>query len=255
MSRRELRLVPRMPSPLIRLEALSKIYRMGAVDVHALRSVSLAVQGGEMLAIMGASGSGKSTLLNVIGTLDRPTSGTYLLDGEAVDDLDEEDLASLRNHKIGFVFQAFNLMLQQTALQNVELPLVYAGVSVAERRQRARLALERVGLAERAQHLPSQLSGGQQQRVSLARAIVNRPLLLLADEPTGALDSATTREVMQLLCELHDQGMTVVVVTHDANVARYAERVITFGDGSVSSDVLVPRSGRREILPQENVPG
>jgi putative ABC transport system ATP-binding protein len=226
-----------MGKPIVRVEALSKVYRLGAVDVHALRSVSLAVEAGEMLAIMGPSGSGKSTLLNVLGTLDRPTSGRYLLDGEAVEELDEEELASLRNRKIGFVFQAFNLMPRETALANVELPLIYAGVAARDRRERARQALERVGLAERADHLPTQLSGGQQQRVSLARAIVNQPLLLLADEPTGALDSATTREVMLLLSELHRQGMTVVVVTHDSGVAQYARRVITFQDGGLTSDV------------------
>jgi putative ABC transport system ATP-binding protein len=243
-----------MGEAIVRVEALSKVYRLGAVDVHALRSVSLAVEAGEMLAIMGPSGSGKSTLLNVLGTLDRPTSGRYLLDGEAVEELDEEELASLRNRKIGFVFQAFNLMPRETALANVELPLIYAGVAARERRERARLALERVGLAERADHLPTQLSGGQQQRVSLARAIVNRPLLLLADEPTGALDSATSREVMLLLSELHRQGMTVVVVTHDPSVAQYARRVVTFQDGSLTSDVIgALLGGPREDLGREAV--
>jgi len=227
-----------MAKPLVRLEALSKVYRMGAVEVHALRPITLQVDAREMLAVMGPSGSGKSTLLNLIGTLDRPSSGRYFLDGQPVEELDEEELSSLRNRKIGFVFQAFNLMPRETALENVELPLIYAGLPAAERRARARAALERVGLAERADHLPSQLSGGQQQRVSLARAIVNRPLLLLADEPTGALDSATSGEVMDLLSELHRQGMTVVIVTHDASIARYAERRISFQDGRLTSDVV-----------------
>jgi len=223
-----------MPAPIVRVEDLSKVYRLGALDVHALRSVSLDIDAGDMVAIMGSSGSGKSTLLNVIGTLDRPTSGHYQLDGVTVEGLDEEELARLRNRKIGFVFQAFNLMPRETALANVELPLLYAGVGLRERRQRARLALDRVGLAARADHLPTQLSGGQQQRVSLARALVNQPLLLLADEPTGALDSTTTREVMELLTELHQQGMTIVLVTHDPGVARYARRILTFQDGRLT---------------------
>jgi putative ABC transport system ATP-binding protein len=245
-----------MSTPIIRLEALSKVYRMGSIEVHALRPSSLSVAPGEMLAVMGPSGSGKSTLLNLIGTLDHPTSGRYFLDGDAVEELDEEELASLRNRKIGFVFQAFNLMPRETALANVELPLMYAGVSTRERRERARLALERVGLSERADHLPNQLSGGQQQRVSLARAIVNRPLLLLADEPTGALDSATTREVMALLCELHRHGMTVLLVTHDPSVARYAERVITFRDGSLINDVREPASRPQQtVVASESTPG
>jgi putative ABC transport system ATP-binding protein len=245
-----------MSPPIIRLEALSKVYHMGSIEVHALRPLSLAVARGEMLAIMGPSGSGKSTLLNLIGTLDRPTSGRYFLDGDAVEDLDEEELASLRNRKIGFVFQAFNLMPRETALANVELPLIYAGLSTRERRERARHALERVGLAERTDHLPNQLSGGQQQRVSLARALVNRPLLLLADEPTGALDSVTTREVMALLSELHRDGMTVVLVTHDASVARYAERVISFQDGSLIDDVREPASrSRQSVAANASIPG
>lgn len=235
--------------PIVRLEGLSKVYRMGAADVHVLRSISLSVSAGEMLAIMGPSGSGKSTLLNVIGTLDRPSSGRYLLSGAAVEHLDEEELARLRNEKVGFVFQAFNLMLRETALANVELPLVYAGVPAGQRTARARAALERVGLADRAHHLPSQLSGGQQQRVSLARAIVNRPELLLADEPTGALDSGTTREVMELLCAMHREGMAVIVVTHDPSVARYAQRVITFRDGVIASDLGRPASGEWRVLP------
>jgi putative ABC transport system ATP-binding protein len=251
-----------MTEPIVVLEGLSKVYRMGAVDVHALRELSLEIGAGEMLAIMGPSGSGKSTLLNLIGTLDRPSSGRYFLDGQPVEELDEEELSSLRNRKIGFVFQAFNLMPRETALANVELPLIYAGLPAAERRARARAALERVGLADRADHLPTQLSGGQQQRVSLARAIVNRPLLLLADEPTGALDSVTTREVMGLLRELHRQGMTVVLVTHDASVAGYAERRISFQDGRLTSDlvgrvttVIATHAAQPADLLSEVVPG
>ena len=215
------------------LEGISKTYAMGGT-VHALRDVSLELLAGESVAIMGASGSGKSTTLNIIGTLDRPTSGRYLLDGEPVENLDEEALAVLRNRKIGFVFQSFHLLPKLTALANVELPMVYAGVRPRERKERAKAALARVGLDERADHLPNQLSGGQQQRVAIARAIVNDPLLLLADEPTGALDSATTKQVMELFGSLHGQGITVVMVTHDPAIARYAQRVITFADGRIS---------------------
>jgi putative ABC transport system ATP-binding protein len=222
---------------LVRLEQISKVYRMGEVEVHALRHVSLSIGHGELVAIMGASGSGKSTTLNVIGTLDRPSTGRYFLAEEAVESLPEEELARLRNLKIGFVFQAFHLLPRESAQGNVELPLVYAGVRPAERRRRALDALARVGLAERARHLPSQLSGGQQQRVSLARAIVQNPALLLADEPTGALDSTTSEQVLELLGELHRQGMTIVIVTHDPTVAAHASRVITFSDGRMLSDM------------------
>jgi putative ABC transport system ATP-binding protein len=221
---------------ILQLSEITKVYQMGEVEVRALKGVSLRVDAGEMVAIMGASGSGKSTLLNVIGTLDRPTAGNYLLDGEPVEMLDEDALSSLRNRKIGFVFQSFNLLPRDTALENVELPMVYASVRPAERRARAEQALRRVGLADRMDHLPNQLSGGQQQRVSIARALVNDPVLLLADEPTGALDSATTQQVMELFVELHRQGMTVVIVTHDPNIARYAARVVTFMDGLILSD-------------------
>jgi putative ABC transport system ATP-binding protein len=222
--------------PLVAFENVSKVYRMGEVDVHALREVSFEIRRGELTAIMGASGSGKSTALNLIGTLDRPTSGRYFLDGEPVETLDEYQLAALRNRKIGFVFQQFNLLPRDTALGNVELPMVYAGLSSKERRRRALKALERVGLGDRTDHLPNQLSGGQQQRVSIARALVNDPLLLLADEPTGALDSATTKSVMELLGELHAQGMTVLLVTHDPTIAEYAERVVRFQDGRIVAD-------------------
>jgi putative ABC transport system ATP-binding protein len=223
-------------TPILELRGISKIYRMGEIEVKALRNVDFMVRAGEMVAIMGASGSGKSTMLNLIGTLDRPTEGQYLLDGEPVQNLDEFELADRRNRKIGFVFQSFNLLPRDNALENVELPMVYAGQRRAERRKRAKRALERVGLADRMDHLPNQLSGGQQQRVSIARAIVNEPLLLLADEPTGALDSSTTKQVMELFVELHRQGMTVVLVTHDPNIAAYAERVVSFSDGVIVSD-------------------
>jgi putative ABC transport system ATP-binding protein len=237
---------------IVRIEGVSKVYQLGTLELNALRSVSLAIEAGEMLAIMGPSGSGKSTLLNVMGTLDRPTSGRYFLDGEAAEELDQEELALLRNRKIGFVFQAFNLLPRETALANVELPMVYAGVRAAARRERALAMLARVGLADRAQHLPNQLSGGQQQRVSLARALVNQPVLLLADEPTGALDSSMSRQMMELFTELHRERMTIVIVTHDASVAAYASRVVTFNDGAVQSDVrnLPPASAVVQTLPQ-----
>lgn len=224
------------PDPVVRLEGVEKVYRMGEIEVRALRGVSLELVRGEMVAIMGASGSGKSTTLNVIGTLDRPTAGRYYLDGEPVEALDEIELSALRNRKLGFVFQSFHLLPRDSALANVELPMVYAGVRPRERRERARAALARVGLEDREDHRPNQLSGGQQQRVAIARAIVNQPVLVLADEPTGALDSATTRQVMELFRSLHAQGITVVLVTHDPAIASYADRVVTFADGSIVGD-------------------
>jgi putative ABC transport system ATP-binding protein len=227
--------------PIIEMRSIGKVYHMGEIEVHALRAVDLIVRPGEMVAIMGASGSGKSTMLNLIGTLDRPTTGEYLLAGEAVQHLDEYELAARRNRNIGFVFQSFNLLPRDSALENVELPMVYAGERRAVRRKKAVAALERVGLADRMDHLPNQLSGGQQQRVSIARAIVNEPLLLLADEPTGALDSNTTRSVMELFVELHRQGMTVVLVTHDPNIAAYAHRIVSFSDGAIVSDETKPK--------------
>ena len=221
---------------LIRLEGVTRTYTAGEVEVFALRGVDLAIAAGELVAITGASGSGKSTALNVLGTLDRPTSGRYFLDGEPVESKDDVELARVRNRKIGFVFQSFHLLGRDTALENVELPMIYAGLRPRERRERAAQALERVGLADRAHHLPSQLSGGQQQRVAIARAIVNQPRLLLADEPTGALDSESTRSVMALLLELGRQGMTTVLVTHDTSVAAHAARVVTFRDGLIVAD-------------------
>ena len=232
------------PTPrrtIVRLEEVAKTYEIGEIVVQALRGVSLEVLEGEMVAIMGASGSGKSTLLNLLGTLDRPTSGRYFLDGERVESLDEFALARLRNRKIGFVFQSFNLLPRDTALANVELPMIYAGVRRSLREDKARAALERVGLGDRVDHLPNQLSGGQQQRVSIARALVNAPVMLLADEPTGALDSTTGRQVMELFLDLHRQGMTVVVVTHDPGIAEYAERVVRFQDGVIVADERHPQ--------------
>ena len=228
--------IPR--APLVRLESVCRIYPMGAVEVIALAGVSLEIERGELTAIVGASGSGKSTLLNLLGTLDRPTSGRYFLDGLAVEELCDDELAAVRNDKLGFVFQSFNLLPRETALANVELPLVYARLGRRERRERALAALARVGLADRADHFPTELSGGQQQRVAIARALVTDPVLLLADEPTGALDSRTAREVMNLLRDLHRQGMTIVIVTHDPSVAAQAGRVVTIKDGAVESDLV-----------------
>jgi putative ABC transport system ATP-binding protein len=242
-------MTPEEPAPVVVLEDLSKVYRTGDVEVHALRQVSLRIRRGELVAVMGASGSGKSTLMNIIGTLDRPSAGRYLLDGDAVEDLDPLTQARLRNAKVGFVFQSFNLLARHTALANVEVPLIYGRVRRGERRRRALEALARVGLADRVHHLPAQLSGGQQQRVAIARAIVTRPLLLLADEPTGALDTETTAQIMDLFCELHRAGMTVVVVTHEPLVASYAERTIRFRDGRIVSDERTPEHDHATDLP------
>jgi putative ABC transport system ATP-binding protein len=222
--------------PLVSLENVTKVYRMGDVEVHALRGVSLVVEPGDFVAIMGASGSGKSTLMNIIGCLDRPSSGRYRLLGEDVSRLDRSALAERRNRTLGFVFQSFNLLARTSALENVELPLLYAGVSTRERHRRAREALARVGLADRAGHHPNQMSGGQQQRVAIARALVGRPRVILADEPTGNLDSATSREVMALFQELRDGGLTVVLVTHEPDVAAFASRVVVVRDGLLVSD-------------------
>ena len=224
------------PPPVIDIREVSKVYRTSDVEVHALRTVDLTIARGELVAIMGQSGSGKSTLMNIIGTLDRPTSGSYQLDGVPVEDLDETALARLRNQKIGFVFQSFNLLPRHTALANVEVPLVYGRVPKAERKRRAEESLRRVGLADRMDHHPNQLSGGQQQRVAIARAMVTQPVLLLADEPTGALDTEMTDQIMKLFCDLHRSGMTVVLVTHEPLVAAYAERIVRFRDGRIVSD-------------------
>jgi putative ABC transport system ATP-binding protein len=221
---------------LIELADITKRYQMGDVTVHALRGVSLTIATGEFVAIMGASGSGKSTLMNILGCLDRPTSGRYLLAGREVSLLGRNELAEIRNHLLGFVFQSFNLLTRTSALENVELPLIYADVSARERRRRARAALDRVGLGERAHHHPSQLSGGQQQRVAIARAIVTEPKLILADEPTGNLDSRTSLEIMALFQELGRSGITVVLVTHESDIAQHASRVIVVRDGRVQTD-------------------
>ena len=223
---------------LIQLEQVGKIYRMGDVEVVALADVSLAVPRGQFVSIMGASGSGKSTLMNVVGCLDRPTSGRYLLDGVDVSRLTHNQLAKIRNEMIGFVFQHFNLLARTSARENVEVPLIYADVSARERRERAMRALERVGIADRAHHEPNQMSGGQQQRVAIARALVNDPKLILADEPTGALDSRASMELMELFQALGASGITIVLVTHEADIGRCAERAITMRDGRIVGDVL-----------------
>ena len=227
---------------LIEAHGLVKTYTMGDQTVHALRGVSLSIEAGEFVAIMGASGSGKSTLMNILGCLDHPTEGTYRLADEAVDGLSGDQLASIRNRRIGFVFQQFNLLPRTSAIENVELPMVYANVKPAERRKRALASLARVGLGERGDHTPAELSGGQQQRVAIARALVNAPQLILADEPTGALDSQTSEDIMQLLTALNAQGMTVVMVTHEHDVAAWARRCVVFKDGHVVEDsVQAPR--------------
>jgi putative ABC transport system ATP-binding protein len=226
---------------LIEARSLVKTYTMGEQVVHALRDVSLSIEEGEFVAIMGASGSGKSTLMNIFGCLDRPSSGTLHLAGEEVEALAGDSLASIRNRRIGFVFQQFNLLPRTSALENVELPMVYAGVKPAERRARALAALQRVGLGERSAHVPAELSGGQQQRVAIARALVNNPSLILADEPTGALDTQTSEDIMRLLTDLNAQGMTIVMVTHETDIAAWARRRIVFRDGRVIEDCVQPK--------------
>ena len=222
-------------SPVAELRGVDKIYGSGAGLVRALDQLDLTVRKGDYLAVMGASGSGKSTAMNILGCLDRPSSGSYHLNGSAVEELDDDALADLRNQQLGFVFQQFHLLPHATALENVMLPMIYAGLSPQQRRDKAREALDRVGLGERMQNKPNQLSGGQQQRVAIARAIINQPALLLADEPTGALDSRTTDDVLNLFDALHDQGITLVLVTHEDDVAARAERVVHFRDGRVES--------------------
>jgi putative ABC transport system ATP-binding protein len=222
--------------PLIDARDLVKTYTMGDQVVHALRGVTLQIEAGEFVAVMGASGSGKSTLMNILGCLDQPSSGSYALAGDPVESLSGDALAAIRNRRIGFVFQQFNLLPRTSALENVELPMVYANVRPVERRTRARAALARVGLEQRADHTPAELSGGQQQRVAIARALVNAPQLILADEPTGALDSQTSEDIMRLLADLNGQGMTVILVTHEHDVAAWAKRRIVFKDGLVIED-------------------
>jgi len=234
---------------IIRLSKVTKVYRRGELEVTALRGIDLTIQRGDFVAIMGPSGSGKSTLMNTLGCLDKPTSGSYFLREQDVARLTRDELAGVRLRTIGFVFQGFNLLARTSALENVELPLLYAGTSATDRHERALAALARVGLKERADHTPAQLSGGQQQRVAIARALVNRPLLLLADEPTGNLDSRTSLEVMSLLQELNREGLTILVVTHEPDVAHYAGRKLVVKDGRLRSDERVqPRSAAEDLL-------
>src|ERR1700683_5605143 len=248
---------PSGTSSVIRLEDVHKTYDLGEIKVYALRGVTLQISTGEFVAVMGASGSGKSTLMNILGCLDKPTRGHYFLDGIDVSGMRKTELAKIRNRKLGFVFQQFNLLSRTSALENVELPTIYAGIPQEEREKRANESLNRVGLADRAHHHPSQLSGGQQQRVAIARALVNRPAILLADEPTGNLDSRTSVEIMDIMQRLNaEQGLTVIIVTHEPDIAQYAKRVIEFRDGKVRRDVqVVDRSIASEVLPTLPVVG
>src|ERR1041385_5219644 len=224
-----------IPAHLIEMRELTRVYQLGPQEIYALRGVDLVIENGEYVAIMGPSGSGKSTLMNIIGCLDRPTNGRYLLDGIPVESMDDDELAAIRNKKIGFVFQTFNLLARTTALQNVELPLVYAKIPRVERRELAEEALAAVGLQDRMNHQPNELSGGQRQRVAIARALVNKPSLLLADEPTGNLDSQTGREILDLFRDLHSRGNSIIMVTHEDDVAREAKRVIHIRDGRIAN--------------------
>ena len=237
---------------VVETSGLEKVYTMGDVKVHALRGISLRIEPGEFVAVMGASGSGKSTFMNLVGCLDRPSAGRYLLRGQDVSRFSRDQLARVRGQQIGFVFQGFNLLPRTTALENVELPMLYQGIPAKERHARAAEALERVGLGDRLDHAPAQLSGGQQQRVAIARALVNRPTLVLADEPTGNLDSRTSLEVMEIFQDLNDRGLTILVVTHEPDIALHAKRVVVFKDGHVQGDRRVTdRRLARTLLLQE----
>jgi putative ABC transport system ATP-binding protein len=241
---------PLLGPALITLDHIHKTYQMGDVEIHALRGVSLHIDRGEFIAIMGASGSGKSTTMNILGCLDKPTRGQYVLDGQDVSTLSRDELADIRNRKIGFVFQGFNLLSRTSALENVELPMLYLGLKSSERTERAREALEIVGLADRMHNMPNQLSGGQQQRVAIARSLVNHPSIILADEPTGNLDSRTSVEVMGVFQQLNkERGITIALVTHEPDIAQYARRTIVFKDGRIKNDYLIkePRSAREEL--------
>ncbi len=231
---------------IINVKELSKIYKTGDVELHALNSVSFSVERGEFVCVMGASGSGKSTMMNILGCLDVPTSGDYELDGVNVKKLNKAELADIRNQKLGFVFQGFNLLPKIDAVENVELPLIYRGVKSSERRKAAINALEKVGLGERLHHKPSQMSGGQQQRVAIARAIVGNAPIILADEPTGNLDTKTTVEIMNIFSGLHDQGITVILVTHEPEIATWSQRVLRFRDGQIISDEAAPKKENLE---------
>lgn len=222
-----------MSSPLIQISNLMKSYKLGGETVHALNDVSLDIDKGELLAIIGPSGSGKSTLMNMLGCLDRPDSGEYYLDGKEIGKMNDNELAVIRNQKIGFIFQNFNLLTKLTAIENVELPLIYSGISANERKEKALESLTKVGLKDRADHLPTQLSGGQQQRVAIARALAGNPSILLADEPTGALDSKTSVEILQLIKELNDSGNTIIIITHDLSIAKQAKRMVRIQDGQL----------------------
>ena len=239
-----------MATPLIQIESLTKTYQLGEITVHALADVSVTVDRGSFVAIMGPSGSGKSTFMNIVGCLDKPSSGEYYLDGVNIAELDRDQLAEIRNRKIGFVFQQFNLLPRTTAIENVELPLLYGDGIASDQRERALAALAVVGLAERADHRPNQLSGGQQQRVAIARSLINNPQIILADEPTGALDSRTSIEIMAIFQKLNrENGITIVIVTHEPDIAQYAERIIHFRDGRIVGDerVAAPRQAAEEL--------
>lgn len=234
---------------IMKIDSLGKVYKNGHIEVEALRDVNLSISKGEFVSIMGPSGSGKSTLMNIVGCLDRATSGTYLLDDVNISSLSDIELAKIRNLKIGFVFQSFNLLPRITALQNVELPMIYAGVSAKERRKKAMNALERVGLLERMNHKPNEMSGGQKQRVAIARALVNSPAIILADEPTGNLDSASGEDIMVLFQELNREGVTIVLVTHEPDIAEHTKRVVSFRDGRLVKDIVVENPlDAREVI-------